>query len=48
MITISWNQLDEHIEKGDLKEWIKDLRQEDKGKQFEEDIKDYRKERNEE
>ena len=48
MITISWNQLDEHIEKGDLKEWIKDLRQEDKWKQFEEDIKDYRKERNEE
>ena len=48
MITISWNQLGEHIEKGDLKEWVKDLRQADKGKQFEEDTKDYRKERDEE
>lgn len=31
MITISWSQLGEHIEKGDLKEWVKDLRQADKG-----------------
>ena len=39
MITISWGQLDEHIEKGDLKEWLNDELQADKLRQFEEDMK---------
>lgn len=37
MITISWNQLSEHIEKGDLKEWLNEARQADKHRQFDED-----------
>ena len=44
MITISWDQLSEHIEKGDLKEWLNDARQVDKQRQFEEDIKGHREE----
>ena len=38
MITISWEQLDEHIDKGDLKEWLNDEIQKDKQRQFEEDM----------
>lgn len=38
MITISWNQLSEHIEKGDLKEWLKAERQADKERQLIEDL----------
>ena len=44
MITISWNQLSEHIEKGDLQEWLNDERQADKRRQFEEDMKGNREE----
>ena len=44
MITISWDQLSEHIEKGDLKEWLKAERQKDKHRQFEEDMKGHREE----
>ena len=39
MITISWDQLSEHTEKGDLIEWLNDERQRDKIRQFEEDMK---------
>ena len=37
MITISWDQLSEHIEKGDMKEWLNDERQADKLRQSEEE-----------
>lgn len=40
MITISWEQLREHIEKGDLKEWLNDELSADKLRQFEEDVID--------
>lgn len=39
MISISWGELDEHIKKGDLKEWLNDELQADKLRQFEEDTK---------
>ncbi len=42
MITITWDQLSEHIEKGDLKEWLAKERQADKLRQFEEDMKGHR------
>ena len=38
MITISWDQLSEHIEKGDLKEWLAKERQVDKERQLIEDL----------
>lgn len=37
MITILWEQLSKHIEKGDLKEWLNDERQADKLRQFDEE-----------
>lgn len=33
MVTITFSQLNEHIEKGDLKEWLAKERQADKEKQ---------------
>lgn len=38
MITLTWEQLDEHIEKDDLKEWLNDEVQADKQRQFKEDM----------
>lgn len=37
MVNLTWEDIGEHIDKGDLKEWLKDERAKDKARQLSED-----------